>query len=72
MDFISSDPYYKHDTRTVNAWGGGVQYRIVPHVWAKADYEYQFWSTLLNGTPDPQGFTFGVMYDFSRGFSFAH
>jgi len=68
MDFTSSDPAYKHDTRTFNAFGGGLQIRVLPHVWVRADYEYQIWASLLNGTPDPQGFTLGVMYDFSHGF----
>ena len=58
---------YSHDTRTVYAPGGGIEYRVAGGLWARADYEYQFWPGLLGGTLDPQGFTFGAMYDLMRG-----
>jgi Outer membrane protein beta-barrel domain len=66
IDFTSSNPYYKHDTRTIYAPGGGVQYRLVRHIWVRGDYEYQMWPQLFgnNKTLDPQGFTVGVSYDF--------
>jgi opacity protein-like surface antigen len=58
-----------HDTRTVTSMGGGVDYRVFRHVWARADYEYQFWpdffkSTTPHGKLTPQGFTVGAMYRF--------
>jgi opacity protein-like surface antigen len=59
-------PTYTHDTRTYIAPGLGVQYRVYRHVWARVDYEYQFWGKFIGGTPDPQGFTVGAMYDFRR------
>ena len=67
IDFqIPQIPTYTHDTRTFMAPGWGVQYRVYRHVWARADYEYQFWDKFIGHTPDPQGFTVGAMYDFRR------
>jgi opacity protein-like surface antigen len=58
---------YTHDTRTVYAPGGGIEYRVFRHVWARADYEYQFWPHLTGKTfLNPQGFTVGAMYDFGH------
>jgi opacity protein-like surface antigen len=64
IDFQVGNPTYTHDTRTVLATGGGVETRVYHHVWVRADYEYQFWQTLIGGRLDPQGFTLGVKYDF--------
>jgi opacity protein-like surface antigen len=66
IDFsdIPNLPNYKHDSRTVYAAGGGLQYRFFRHIWVRADYEYQIWPDLLGGTDDPQGFTVGATYDF--------
>jgi opacity protein-like surface antigen len=61
---VSGFPNYTHDTRTFIAPGLGAEYRVLGHLWVRADYQYQFWQVLLTGRPDPQGFTFGVMYDF--------
>jgi len=70
MDFTLFGPNYAsnytHDTRTVYAPGGGLEYRIVKNVWARADYEYQFWPNFLGQTADPEGFTFGAAYDFGH------
>lgn len=65
-DFSTSSPTYRHDTRTLTAPGGGLEVRVYRALWARADYEYQTWQTLLGNTPNPQGFTVGVAYDFSR------
>jgi opacity protein-like surface antigen len=59
-------PGYSHDTRTLFAFGGGFEYRIFHQIWARADYEYQNWGTLLGNTLNPQGVTVGVAYDFSH------
>jgi hypothetical protein len=60
-------PNYTHDTRTVTAPGLGVEYRVFGPVWARADWEYQFWPKLFGPhTTTPHGFTFGAMYDFRR------
>jgi len=66
IDFHVADPYYTHDTRNVYAPGFGFQYRLIHHLWVRADYEYQFWPHFLgnNKTLDPQGFTLGFSYDF--------
>jgi opacity protein-like surface antigen len=66
FDFTTSSPTYSHDTRTLLAPGGGFEYRFYRQFWARADYEYQTWQTLLGKTPDPQGFTVGVAYDFAH------
>ena len=55
---------YFHDTRTIRGIGGGGQYRVLDGVWARADYEYQWWPKLLGGYPRPRGLTFGLAYDF--------
>jgi opacity protein-like surface antigen len=67
IDFsgIPNFPNYKHDSRTIYAVGGGLEYRAFRHIWVRADYEYQAWPNLLSNTLDPQGFTAGAAYDFS-------
>lgn len=60
-------PGYSHDTRTVYAPGLGVEIKVARHIWARVDYEYQFWPQLTgNSYLNPQGFTAGAMYDFRR------
>jgi hypothetical protein len=66
VDFISSSPTYSHDTRMVMAPGGGGEFRVYGPVWARVDYEYQDWGTLLHNTLTPSGLTAGVSYDFSH------
>lgn len=56
---------YSHDTRTIRAAGAGAQYRVWSGVWARADYEYQWWPNLANEHPRPNGLSFGLAYDFS-------
>jgi opacity protein-like surface antigen len=56
--------YYSHDTRTLWAPGAGFEYRVYRAFWARGDYEYQTWQTLLGKTPNPQGVTVGVAYSF--------
>lgn len=72
IDFRSGVPNYSHDTRDIYAPGFGFQYRLIDHLWARADYEYQRWPNLFGGgTLDPQGFTAGVSYDFRSFLHFA-
>jgi hypothetical protein len=67
IDFPSKNPLYTHDTFNVYAPGGGLDYRVWRHVWARADYEYQFWHhTFGNNDLTPQGFTFGASYHFQN------
>lgn len=62
------------DSRTITSFGGGVDYRVLEHVWVRVDYEYQSWPDFFKRYPTdkngprlkPQGFTFGVMYHFSH------
>jgi len=61
-----------HDTRTITAMGGGLEYRVFRSVWMRADYEYQLWpdyfkhpgTTIPSGQLMPQGITVGAMYHF--------
>lgn len=60
-----------HDSRNFFGDGGGVEYRIMPRIWVRADYEYQSWpdffkSTVPAGRLNPQGFTVGAIYHFTR------
>jgi opacity protein-like surface antigen len=68
IDFanIPNEPNYKHDSRTIYAAGGGLEYSLFGHIWVRADYEYQAWPDLLGHTADPQGFTVGSSYDFGH------
>jgi opacity protein-like surface antigen len=63
------DPYYSHDTRTVLAPGGGVEYRVWGGLWVRGDYEYQFWPQMTaRGALTPAGYTVGAVYDLSHLF----
>jgi opacity protein-like surface antigen len=65
IDFQHTNPHYAHDTRTVYAPGGGVEYRAWRNVWVRADYEYQYWPNFFwHETMEPNGVTIGVSYDF--------
>ncbi|MGD0730442.1 MAG: outer membrane beta-barrel protein [Terracidiphilus sp.] len=66
MDFYAGFPYYTHDYWKVYSVGGGAEYRVWRNVWARGDYEYQFWPIgfgLGGGDLNPQGLTLGVSYD---------
>lgn len=59
--------FYSHDTFTVTAPGGGVEYRIWGSVWVRGDYEYQFWHNAFGpNSLTPNGITIGASYDFRR------
>ena len=67
IDFQHIRPKYSHDTRTVYAPGGGVEYRAWRNVWVRGDYEYQVWTDFFHHhAMNPQGFTIGVSYDFKH------
>jgi opacity protein-like surface antigen len=58
-------------TRNFLAGGGGVEYRVMRHLWVRADYEYQSWRdffkyTVPAGRMNPQGVTVGAVYHFTR------
>jgi hypothetical protein len=56
---------YRRETEVAYAAGGGVDYRLFSHLWARGDYEYQAWPNTL-GNPnwilDPNGFTVGISW----------
>lgn len=73
IDWNNPNPLYKHETRTVTAYGLGFEYRVFRHIWARADYEYQFWPQIAlmdtgGHVLNPQGFSIGPVYNF-HGFS---
>ena len=58
------------ETRTVDILGGGFEYQVHGNIWARGDYEYQYWPGVnYRVTPplsvQPQGFTVGVLYHLS-------
>jgi opacity protein-like surface antigen len=63
IDFPSRNPLYTHDTYTMSAAGGGVEYRVWHTLNVRADYEYQFWQNFQGRhTLNPNGFTLGATY----------
>lgn len=65
IDFTSSNPAYKHDTRTLYSPGGGADTRFYKSFWLRVNYEYQFWPVFYypNQTMNPNGIDVGVSYD---------
>jgi opacity protein-like surface antigen len=63
IEFPSRNPFYTRDTYTVYAPSGGLEYPITHKLFARAEYEYQFWHQ-YQGPHDltPQGGTIGVTY----------
>ena len=58
---------YSHDSRATNSFAAGIQLRCTQHIWARAEYEYQLWGSLLNANQfAPRGLTVGVMYNMRR------
>jgi opacity protein-like surface antigen len=58
---------YSHDTRTVMAGGGGIDYRVHGNIWLRAQYEYQRWPNFQGREAlTPNGVTIGASYDFRR------
>jgi hypothetical protein len=66
INFGPPNSSYNYDSRTVLSAGVGFEYRVYRNVWARADYEYQDWPQLFGHILDPQGFTVGASYHFSR------
>ena len=65
IDFtLQNYPNYKHDSRTVYAPGGGLDYRVSRGLLVRGNYEYEFWPEFINAHAlNPQGLTLGVAYD---------
>jgi hypothetical protein len=66
IDFHFPRSTYDYDSRLVTSVGFGFEYRAHGNIWARVDYEYQDWHHLFGKTLDPQGFTLGASYHFSR------
>jgi hypothetical protein len=65
IDFNHMAPGYSHDSRSVYASGGGVEYRAYQDLWVRGDWEYQFWTDFFHHHAlNPYGFTVGAVYDF--------
>jgi len=64
--------YRVHQSRTVTTVGGGAEVQAFHRVWARVDYEYQWWPDFFavdtpgQGSLSPQGFTLGVSYHFHQ------
>ncbi len=65
-------PRRVNQTRTVTTLGGGVELLAFRSVWVRVDYGYEFWPNFFyrSAKPvaqlNPQGFTVGAIYHFSR------
>ncbi len=67
IDFPSDNPLYTHDTYTVEALGGGVEYHVWNSVSVRGDYEYQMWNHYQSpNNLTPNGFTIGATYSFRK------
>ena len=64
IHFAEDDVPYNHDSRTVTAIGGGVDYRLIHRITLRADYEYQWWPELFGPNAlTPHGFTISALYN---------
>ena len=64
---LSVDPYYGTGTYFAFAPGGIADYHIVKRLYARFDYEYQFWPSFSGGGGlTPNGVSLGMMYSFRR------
>jgi hypothetical protein len=56
---------YSHDTFLVTAYAGGGDVRVLPHLWVRAEYQFQQWHQTF-GPHDltPNGVTIGAAWDF--------
>ena len=62
----ASPPTYRHDNRTITAFGAGADIHAWRGLWMRADWEYQFWPGLFGSPHDltPTGVTIGAVWDF--------
>jgi opacity protein-like surface antigen len=69
LNFGYNGAIYRRQTEAAYAVGGGADYHLFGHVWARGEYEYQMWpDTVLNPNwiLDPNGFTAGASWDLGR------
>jgi hypothetical protein len=70
IDFHTADPHYNHDAKLFNAYGWGLECRLVKRVSVRAGYELQQWQRLFaypgyRGVElNPRGVTVGAFYEF--------
>jgi hypothetical protein len=65
IDFPSTNPRYTHDTRAIQAPGGGLEVAVFRNIKVRGAYEYQFWPHIFGAHAlNPNGFTIGTEYDF--------
>ena len=57
-----SNNLYTNDTYTVEALGGGIEYRAWRSVFIRADYEWERWPKFRQSELNPNGFTVGATY----------
>jgi hypothetical protein len=62
----ASPPTYRHDNRTITAFGAGADIHAWRELWMRADWEYQLWPGLFGSSNDltPTGITIGAVWDF--------
>jgi hypothetical protein len=62
---FSPTPTGSHASLALWAPGAGFEIRIFRPIWLRGDYEYQTWQKLFGKTPNPQGITAGIAYNFA-------
>jgi opacity protein-like surface antigen len=64
---------YTHDTRNFFAADAGLEYRILPRIDIRGEYEYQFWPDFHgHNYVKPNGLTVGVLYSFKPYYHHKH
>ncbi len=64
IDFPDNNPFYTQEDNAIYSVGGGLEYRVWNNLYARGQYEYQWWSGFRSGTQslNPAGFTIGATY----------
>jgi opacity protein-like surface antigen len=64
IDFPSTRLYYTNETAGIYSIGGGLEYKVWRNVYARGQYEYQWWKGFRSGSQslNPNGFTVGATY----------
>jgi hypothetical protein len=64
IDFPSTNPFYTSETSGLFSAGGGIEYKLWRNLYARGEYEYQWWKGFRSGSQplNPNGATAGVTY----------